>query len=300
MEIQLLGRHLLGHQIEDLFRHESVVVHRHETLTALLREPCSRAPVILWNTDNRQAIADAARLRQRGLRTHRYWVGGDVLRIMRLGATRTWLMSAANRLLFGSHTANSPWLATELAPLHLQVDAQPINPACCAAHWPLAAAQEGRLSVIYYSLQGQDAIYQPQLFFALAEALPSVRFLAVGNPELRGGSENIEHRGPLSPRDYMRLYSEAHALLRLTTHDGLPRTVLEAMTLGLGVLTNLSIPHTHLVRNLGDAIRTLHLLDSLPRTRNCQARAWALDNFSAKPWTSYWHRRLAHRGYAQT
>jgi hypothetical protein len=288
-EVQLYGRHLLRDQMVAAFEHEGVAVQSFTDLPALYRRAKRDVPVIVWTTDNRHAVMAAGQLRLRGFLPHRYWIGSDALRLMTRGPFVATTLRLGNRS-FLSHTANARWLAAELATAGIYASSLPINPACCAEHWPMPAAPAGPYTVLYYSLAGNDVIYQPAAMIAAATALPEVRFLAIGNHEWRGGPANIEQRGVISPEECRDLYGECDAMVRYTSHDGLSRMVLEAMSSGLDVLFAHEIPHAHRVTSVDDVIARLRLLSEGPRGRNVAARNYALEHFSAGKWTDAWRR----------
>lgn len=291
--VQLLGRHLLADQMVEMFGHEGVRATRFDGLHALLHRGDRRQPVIVWNTDNRRAVRDGVRLRLAGFAPHRYWIGGDVLRLFETRAGYRAMLVAANRFAYRSHTANSAWLADELAAAGLRAAPMPFNPACCATHWPVAPDPDGPYRVLFYSLSGHDAIYRPELLHEVAAALPAVRFLAVGNDDFAVRAPNIEQHGALDGTAFRRLAAEADALLRITTHDGFPRIVLEAMSSGIDVIFNRDVPHAHRADDAAGVVATLARLAAGPRGRNLAARDWAFAHHSAATWVAGWRRRVA-------
>jgi hypothetical protein len=289
--VQLYGRHLLAEQMVAAFEHEGVTVHAYTDLATLRRNGVPEIPVIVWTTDNRHAVVAAIQLRRAGFLPHRYWIGGDVLRLLKVSRIRRALLRVGNRW-FLSHTANAPWLVDELALAGIPACSLPISPACCADHWPMPAISAGPFTVLYYSQADNDAIYQPGVMLSAAASLPAVRFLAIGNATLGGGPANVDHRGVVSADECRRLYGESDALLRFTSHDGFSRMVLEAMTSGLDVLFAHEVPHTHLVKSAEDVVTLLRTLSARPRGRNSAARAYALEHFSAGNWTERWRRTV--------
>ncbi|HEY4320833.1 MAG TPA: hypothetical protein VGM77_06575 [Gemmatimonadales bacterium] len=288
-EVQLYGRHLLRDQIVAAFEHEGIVAHAFTDLATLYRQAKREVPVIVWTTDNKHAVMAAGQLRLHGFLPHRYWIGSDVLRFITAGRMLGGMLRSGNRC-FLSHTANAPWLTDELANRGIIASSLPINPACCAEHWPMPPAPTGPYTVIYYSLADNDAIYQPGAMMAAATALPGVRFLTIGNRDLSGGPANVEHRGLLSAEACRRLYRESDAVVRFTSHDGFSRMVLEAMSSGLDVLFAHEVPHTHRVTSVDEVVATLRRLSSRPRERNIAARNYALAQFTARKWSDAWRR----------
>jgi hypothetical protein len=94
--IQLLGRHLLAEQMIAAFSHEGVTCQRYDDSSSLLRRGNPIDPVLLWTTDNRLACTSALRLKARRFAVHRYWIGGDVLRLSGTSALKRRVFVHAN------------------------------------------------------------------------------------------------------------------------------------------------------------------------------------------------------------
>ena len=108
--VQLFGRFLLAEQ---------------------MRQGDRSVPVILWTTEVRRSVVAGLRLWRAGFSVHRYWMGGDVLRVQ---ATQGWRRRAVHAVLrhcYASHAVSSAWLGEELAEVGITSTPLPLNPACC-------------------------------------------------------------------------------------------------------------------------------------------------------------------------
>lgn len=280
--ISLLGRHLLGEQFESLLRHENVECRVYSDVLSLLESAPRHWPVLLWSTNNRQSVFDAMQLRLRGYRAVRYWVGSDVLRLAQMKRLAGRSVAFLNRLLFDRHLTNSPWLSTELEPLGLCSTPLPVSPVCCGSHWPMTPFPPLPYRVIYYSLPDNDQIYLPDVAEFCAQSNPEISLVCIGHPEVGIKGSNVMRLGVLGPHEMRRIYETCHCLLRFTSHDGMPRSVLEALGNGLDVVTNLNIPHVVRVASQDEAAAALRSLCRARQARNLDGREWVLAQHSAE------------------
>jgi hypothetical protein len=136
--------------------------------------------------------------------------------------------------------------------------------------------------VIYYSLPDNDHIYLPDVAEFCARSNPEVELVCVGHPDAPVRGANVTRLGVLRPDEMRGLYETCHCLLRFTSHDGLPRSVLEALGNGLDVVTNLDVPHVMRVDSREQATSALGSLCRTRQGRNLAGREWVLEEHSAE------------------
>jgi hypothetical protein len=295
MMVILLGKHILAPQMVAIFEHENMPCRHCHEVGEVVRAS-SRGPVLLWATDNRSALLAGFRLRLAGYHVHRYWIGGDVLAISKVGRLKKRLLVTMSKWTFHSNTTNAVWLSDELTEAGLESAAMPFGPVCCANHCPLSPLPSLPYTVLHYSLPGCDHIYRPELVAACAAANPDIAFICIGNPTLEFSARNVKILGSITPDAMRSLYASSHCLLRVTSHDGLPRMVLEALAHGLDVVTNLPVPHTTQARTAQDVVVALGQLMHTSAARNLEARKWYFETYSASAWARYWQARLYEGG----
>lgn len=289
--ITILGKHILGRQIAAAYAHENVPYQHFEDLDHALRAP-TRGPLLLWTTQNRSAVLNGFRLRLSGYKVHRYWIGGDVLAIQSMTPLKRRILLALSKVVFQGNTTTSSWLSDELEEFGLKTESMPFGPICCAAHHPLSAAPRGPYTVLHYSTPGCDEIYRPDILMKCAEGNPDVNFICIGNGALRS-SGNVKSLGVISTDAVLRLYADCHCLLRVTSHDGFPRMIFEALAHGLDVVTNLRAPHTIFAETADDSVSAVRHLSRAGRTRNVRGREWYFQHHSAAAWARHWAVRFS-------
>jgi len=119
-----------------------------------------------------------------------------------------------------------------------------------------------KFSILTYVPHSRWEFYNGDLVLELAKEFPGINFhlLAVG--DIPSKPENVFTYDFID--DVKEFYANANVLLRITTHDGLSKMVLEALSFGRQVLWNEYFPHCHLVKNQKDCIKALTLLKSNP------------------------------------
>jgi hypothetical protein len=210
----------------------------------------------------------------------------------KLAGLKKRLLVTMSKRTFHSNTTNAGWLSRELAEVGIESGAMPFGPVCCANHCPLSPFPSLPYTVLHYSLPGCDHIYRPELVAACAAANPDIAFVCVGNPSLESSGRNVKVLGSIAADAMRSLYARSHCLLRVTTHDGLPRMVLEALAHGLDVVTNLPVPHTTPAHTEQDVVAALRKLMQTGVARNLEARKWYFETYSASAWARYWQTQL--------
>lgn len=284
--VTLLGRHLLGRQFETFLQHERVKCQAFDDADAVISRGDPEWPVFLWSTNNRQALSEALKLRLNRFRVFRYWIGGDVLRLINVPWIKRKLVAMGNNRLFRRQFANSAQLSTELQSVGIGATTFLFSAVCCEKHWPASEFPQLPYRVLYYSIEGNDHIYLPEVLEAAAIANPEVKFVCIGNPSLKPMHPNITSLGLVSAGEMKKIYAESHCLLRFTSHDGFPRSIFEALVNGLDIVTNLDIPHAVLAPSRDDVATVIAGLARAKKGRNIDGRKWVLENHSSPQWTN--------------
>lgn len=140
---------------------------------------------------------------------------------------------------------------------------------------------------------------RPELFFALAERFPEVRFIAAGSAadeaatwvvrQRWGHLFNLELRDPVSPfsRAYAELLAESWILVNPAHRTGLPASFVDAAAHGTAILSTVdpddfasNFGLRTAPEGLGEGLADL-LADSRWRLRGELGRAYVADTFSA-------------------
>jgi len=285
-KLLLVGAHLLATQISEIFRHQGVSTE-HIAPNEVRKTRITNTPAIVWTTNNKDALLTALHLKKRGCRPHRYWIGGDVLRLSTTSPVKRRTLAVFNRILFDSHTANSAWLSAELMACGIDSRPLPFSPVCCDQHWRLSPAPAA-YTVLFYSHEDNDHIYMPEHVFRAARNLPETQFICVGDSKLKSTLPNVEIVGEVPRERMIEIYKQSSCLIRFTSHDGFPRMIIEAMALGLDVVSNLPIPLINRVETPDEITACIAKLANSPPKRNLDLREYAFSQQSAQNWCDYW------------
>jgi hypothetical protein len=204
-------------------------------------------------------IAEVLTCRCSGTRIVYTFVGSDVLRLQSLPR---WKQARARLGLREADciTAVSPWLCAELRDLGI---------AACAV--PFAIVQKPtrvaplpkRFTLLSYVPVGKERFYGWETIEKLARDLPDADFSIVGHdgtglPKLT----NVRYHGWV---DAVGPFIErASALVRPTYHDGLARTVLEALSHSRHVFWTYDYPHCHTIRDYESLLADIRTLREHP------------------------------------
>jgi len=176
-----------------------------------------------------------------------YWLGTDLMRATQ-DASRGRLRGAFQASFRDHHLAVAPWHLMELEAIGVE-----------AAYLPLpyelptdpASPMPSQFAVLSYLPAGRFAFYGGTEVFALARQFAAIPFRIMGAERPREDAPpNVEYPGRLPSTD--AIFQASSVLLRLTQHDGVGGTVLEALAHGRHVIYTFPLPYTNLV-NAGDA-----------------------------------------------
>jgi glycosyltransferase involved in cell wall biosynthesis len=105
--------------------------------------------------------------------------------------------------------------------------------------------------VLIYSNADRHWIYNTQMMLKLVDELPDISFTFVGDASLSlDDKANARSLGRVSQDELFTLYRSGAVLVRITSHDGMPRMVIEAMYFGMNVITNWPIANAHQCKTL--------------------------------------------------
>jgi hypothetical protein len=98
--------------------------------------------------------------------------------------------------------------------------------------------RKGEKRDILYYCPANNPIYRPDWLVEFARSNPRLTVTVIGDLGHRNVPFNVVVRPVVDRREMSRIYSEHNKLVRMTTHDGTPRMVYEALLSGLDVIWN--------------------------------------------------------------
>jgi hypothetical protein len=183
------------------------------------------------------------------------FIGSDVLQV----TTDIKNKKFDPKLLKSKFISNAPWLCAEAQAVQIQapyvkdlfVDAQ-------ATPSPLPK----KFEVLTYCLEKNTDLYGLDWVTACAKKFPDINFNIAGlRTDYPVDSPNIKCLGWLST--FTEEFAKASVFLRLTKHDGVSHSVIEALASGRWVIRTNDLPHTFFVRSIGETIDKLQQLKNL-------------------------------------
>lgn len=206
-----------------------------------------------------------------------HWMGTDVLRTIEARANKAFNQ---NFLDYAHHVTETTWLKEELS--QLKVDAELVRYASVP---PMVSIEPWSRSfeMLTYLGNKREEFYGLHRVIELALALPNVNFNIVGT-ELKGVEipSNVKVHGWVDNME--KFVDRSVVLLRLTEHDGLANSVLEAMAKGRYVLFTYSIPGAQKDNGIGPnlewikSLMAAHEKEELPFNEEGKAFVEATSN----------------------
>lgn len=181
-----------------------------------------------------------------------HWVGTDVqvaLGVHQEGRTSRRLVERA------THWADAPWLVQELR--MIGIDASELLlpvPAAIGSPMPLPE----RFTALIYLPRDFQISYDAEATMEVVKALPEISFMVAGGYRPPQALTNLEILGFVE--DMPAVYARSTALLRLTHHDGMSHSVIEALSFGRHVLWSYPLSGAIRVSTAEEAITVIREL----------------------------------------
>ncbi len=209
-----------------------------------------------------------------------HWVGTDVL----IAQEEHRLGRLASRVVDRpTHWTDAGWLVEELAAMGIRAEYVPL-PIPGLAPAPLPLPDEPHV-LLYLPVDAFDReVFDMETLIRLPAAFPDVAFTLVPSP-----AETLP--GPPPPNlatpgwtDLTALWPAISVYVRLTSHDGVPFTVVEALSRGRHVIFTHTMPHTIRASGFNQVSAALGQLIGEQRAgrlmANDEGAAWARATFA--------------------
>lgn len=167
-----------------------------------------------------------------------HWIGTDIFQMQHKLSWVAWknLVVALNAPEYGfKHLCESEVTQKELAELDIKADIVPIPPKEIIPLSPLP----DKFTVGIYINQFSDMYYE-QMMYEIADAMPDIQFKFFGNRQLVKVEANKEWVGYVDMQEFLPTIS---AMIRITVHDGLPISPIEALMAGRNVLATFPLEY---------------------------------------------------------
>ncbi len=184
-----------------------------------------------------------------------HWVGSDVLSALQ--AFRGGVLSRRLRAE-AVHWADAPWLVDELREVGITAVEHPL-PIPIAIGVPEPAPSH--FKVLVYLPPGDHPAHDIEGTLGVVRSLPDVSFVAVGGRADLPPLTNLDRRGYVE--EMAQIYRECTAVLRLTRHDGLSHSIVEALSFGRHAIWTQRLPGVHQVHDAVEAAEALRELAAL-------------------------------------
>ncbi|NIA12351.1 MAG: hypothetical protein GWP10_22210 [Nitrospiraceae bacterium] len=174
-----------------------------------------------------------------------WWIGSDVLNFTRPSSFKikvyVWLNKVLLRMISKKHevkhVAVASWLIKELKSVGVSAELVPYS--TIKVNTPFFGKESRRYDFVSYVPIKKWAFYGGDKIKDLALRMPNKKFLII-SPDLKKEvidlPKNINLIGKVSHEEFLRLLGDSSVLLRLTEHDGLSNSVLEALFEGCKVV----------------------------------------------------------------
>jgi hypothetical protein len=137
------------------------------------------------------------------------------------------------------HVSDAPLLKKELSDIGIRSFLIPIVPDNLKAK-PKPLPEE--LAFLTYIITGKEDFYRADMIGRVAGRIVDAKFYVVENGRVPGAPSNVYHLGLLPKNEMEGVYEKVIAFLRLTKHDGISMSVLEALSYGRYVVRSIPFP----------------------------------------------------------
>jgi len=216
-----------------------------------------------------------------GIRGFMYWIGTDVMK--QTARTAAGAVSEREQHVLGRlrHLACAPHLQRELKEIGIPSQLAIVPPRFDTADASPVPLPE-RFTVMAYIPDESADFYGGPSFVEAARALPDVRFMVIRGQGawVDNAPPNVEFLGMLEGASLRRAYQDSTLVVRMTLYDGLPNTVLEALSHARYVAWTYRMNHVESLTH-GDTAGLVQLIRRLENRHaagdlppNAEGRAW--------------------------
>jgi hypothetical protein len=175
-----------------------------------------------------------------------HWVGTDVLKALKDYNAGVF---DSDLIKITKHLCEVEWIQKEL--LNIGIQAEIAQIACFPKEIPCPPPLPKRFSILSYIGKGREKFYGIDKLINLAQLFPDIPFRIVGISEYYAAlPSNIQLVGWVE--DMAKEYKDCVLYLRLPKHDGLPFSVLEALSYGRYVGYTYSLRGTNKVVDINE------------------------------------------------
>ena len=214
------------------------------------------------------------KLRRFGKPVLYHWIGTDVYRFINDSFIKRFLKKNIINSSSVHNLVVSENLKTELEQFNLSSTIIPLTKLKFIDDMPVLPE---KFSVLSYVPKNRWDFYHGDIITELAEKMPDIDFHILASGKENSGKPNLFFYDFVI--DTIPFYKKCSVLLRITTHDGLPKMVLEALSYGRQVLWSEPFPHCFTVKNSDECIAILNKL-KLDCAPNTEGKKFVEDSFT--------------------
>ncbi len=284
--IAFFGRHEIISQWQEVLQGEEGYAFC-ESYQDLFQYSPKTTTVIYVRIPSKASLKIALKIKSRGYRLCKFWAGTDS---RYFNDARWWEKQLAKfiyRLCLYKNLSPAPWLSENLSKNGLTVDYWPscspifLEKEQLSRESILALQAKRDNTVLIYSNADRHWIYNTEMMLELAQTLTDIPFIFVGDNSLQVDHlPNVTSLGRISSDKLFELYRTSKCLVRITSHDGYSRMIIEAMYFGLPVITNWPVPHAYHCHSLDEIKKVLNQ----PLSFNQQGYDYVRKEFNLATW----------------
>ncbi len=261
--IAFFGKHEIISQWQEVLQGEKGFVFCEDYQTLFNYSP-KTTTVVYVRIPSQASLKIALKLKSRGYRVCKFWAGTDSRYFNDAKWWEKQLAKWVYRLCLVKNLSPAPWLSKTLEKNGLKVNYWPSCSPIFLQKEQLNKADiltlqaQRNSAILIYSNADRHWIYNTEMMLELAEQLVDTSFIFVGDDSL-----NVEHLpnvtslGRIPTDKLFDLYRTSKCLVRITSHDGYSRMIIEAMYFGLPVITNWPVPHAYQCHTLDEIKQAL-------------------------------------------
>ena len=185
------------------------------------------------------------------LHIYLWWIGTDVYNA--INRHNRYNVKHIKRIKNVTHLCVSEELKRELMGIGIRAKVLTLVPDKIMNKLPLPEDY----TVAVYMPSSHLSFYRYKQVKEIIMSLPDIKFIVYGNKNSLdiSGLKNVECRGWVS--NTKDIFRDSSALLRLTVHDGFPKSIIESVMYGRYVITNHEFPHIEVLKNNISIIKKL-------------------------------------------